>query len=204
MLQQSDYTNIGLVAQHCDLRKLEIAENEAYNFDLGELFCDTWDEIVEIWDELNAYDACILDPDCVPVVPINEAEKRNLIYGGEYTGCNGKTRNQSGVKAILIYYSYARYIVLNGFNDTATGMVTKTNDFSLPKPLKEVEQFADKYRNMGRISFNKTVGYMCANKEIFTWSDCKACGCGTDKCNGSTKAKGYGFRGSNVSKYDIR
>lgn len=204
MLQPSDYSPFGIVATHCDLRKLEIAENEAYRFDVSELFCDTWDEIIEIWDELIAYDACVADPECIPVVPVNLAEKRSLIYGGEYTGCNGKTRKHYGVKDILIYYSYARYVILNGFNDTATGVVKKTNEFSIPTPLGELKDYADKYRNMGRISFNRTVGFMCANTDIFTWTDCKGCGCGTEKCNGGTKAKGYGFRSANVSKYDNR
>lgn len=209
MLQPNDFNNVGLVAAHCDLKKLNIAEKEAYNFDLGELFCDFWDEVIEIWNEIDAYlaelAACEADPECEtpPVIPDDYQQKYNLIYGGEFTGCNGKTRNHLGVKAILVYYTYARYVILNGYNDTPTGIVTKTNDFSIPKPLKELEMFADKYRSMGKVSFDKTVGFLCANTEYFTWTDCKKCGCGTEKCQGRTKAKGYGFTSSTISKYDV-
>lgn len=200
MLQPSDYANFGIVATHCDLRKLDIAEKEAYNFDLSELFCDSWEQIIEIWDEVNAYITCLETPECIAVIPTDYTTKYSLIFGGEYTGCNGKTRKQDGVKAILIYYSYARYLALNRYNDTPTGLVNKTNDFSIQVPIKELEGFADKYRNMGYISFNRTIGFMCANSSMFNWNDCKQCGCGTDKCNGGTKAKGYGFRGSNIGK----
>lgn len=205
MLQPSDYIAIGILANHCDLSKLKIAENEAYEFDLPVLFCDFWDELSEIYVEVETYIeelvACEADPDCEtpPVTPEDYTQKYNLIYGGNYTGCNGKNRSHKGVKKMLIYYSYARYIVLNGFNDTATGFKAKTNDFSLPIPLKELNDFSDKYRSMGLSIFKGIVGYMCANTEYFDWNDCKKCGCGTEKCGGIT-TKGYGFTGSNITK----
>jgi len=153
-------------------------------------------EIETIVNEVEAY---IVNPS-LPV-PINYTEKSFLLNGGIYTDCLGKQRPFEGVYKIMAYYSYARYIVLNGFNDTATGMVTKTNDFSIPKTLKELEQFADKYRNMGKISFERTVRYICKNTVIFDYKHCPTeCGCGSEKC-GATKAKGYGFKSRNINKW---
>lgn len=208
MLQQQDYNCIGLLAAHCDNSKLCIAEGEALEFDLKQLFCDSWADILNIWNEVNAYiaeyAACVADPECNPSlipVPDNYSEKNMLIFGGQYVGCNEKTRSFGGVKRMLVYYSYARYAIINGFNDTPTGLVQKTNEFSIPKPLKELENFADKYRSMGYITFEETIGYLCANNEdVFTfWTDCEKCGCGTHKCGG-TKARGYGFKGSIITK----
>ena len=195
-LYPSQYNCIGILAKHCDLSKLCVAENEASNFDLAELFCDFWMEIEAIVLEVDAY---IANPE-LPI-PTNYTEKTFLLNGGVYLDCSEKQRPFEGVYKIMAYYSYARYIVLNGFNDTATGMVTKTNDFSIPKTLKELESFADKYRNMGKISFERTVRYICQNSEIFDYSHCPKdkCGCGSEKC-GSTKAKGYGFRSRNINK----
>lgn len=195
-LSPSQYNCIGILAKHCDLSKLCVAENEASNFDLAELFCDFWMEIEAISNEVQAY---ILDPELPK--PTNYTEKTFLLNGGVYLDCSEKQRPFEGVYKIMAYYSYARYIVLNGFNDTATGMVTKTNDFSIPKTLKELESFADKYRTMGLISFERTVRYICQNSEIFDYSHCPKdkCGCGSEKC-GSTKAKGYGFRSRNINK----
>jgi len=190
------YNCIGIIAKHCDLSKLCVAENEASNFDLAELFCDFWMEIEAIVLEVESY---IANPE-LPM-PTNYTEKTFLLNGGVYLDCSEKQRPFEGVYKIMAYYSYARYIVLNGFNDTATGMVTKTNDFSIPKTLKELESFADKYRTMGLISFERTVRYICQNSEIFDYSHCPKdkCGCGSEKCGG-TKAKGYGFRSRNINK----
>lgn len=195
-LQPNQYNCIGILAKHCDLSKLCIAEKESSNFDLSELFCDFWLDIEAIKVEIDAYLANPTLP-----IPENYQEKTDLLNGGTFTDCDGKNRPFDGVYAILAYYSYSRYIVLNGFNDTANGMVTKTNDFSIPKPLKELEQFSNKYRDMGKIAFNRTVNFLCKNKTIFNY-DCFinfGCGCGAKSC-GSTKAKGRGFGFSNITK----
>lgn len=197
-LLQSQYNCIGTVAKHCDNSKLCVAENEASNFDLAELFCDFWVEIEQINDEIIAYDNADPQP---PEPPVNYAEKKALLDGGNYTDCGGKLRPFEGVYKIMAYYSYARYVMLNGFNDTATGLVQKTNEFSIPIEQKALNNFSDKYRNMGLISFERTQRYICQNTTIFDYSNCPKdkCGCGSDKCGG-TKAKGYGFRSSNVNK----
>lgn len=209
MLQPTDYNCIGLIAKHCDLEKLCIAENEALQFDVSQLYCDSWIDILTIWNEIIDYRIalaiCEADPDCTtpPTTPVNYALKVNLIEGGNYTTCNGKEATQQGVKKVLVYYSYSRYKILSGDNDTAYGTVTKTNEFSIPKTQKELEQIADRYRNMGLISFENTIKFLCANKDIFTWFDnqCKyKCGCDCHNDCGGTKAKGYGLRSTNISK----
>lgn len=196
LLQQ--YNCIGILAKHCDLSKLCVAENEASNFDLAELFCDFWVEIEQINAEIIAYDN---SEEPKPPIPENYTEKKALLDGGNYTDCGGKLRPFEGIYKIMAYYSYARYVMLNGFNDTATGLVQKTNEFSIPIDQKALNNFADKYRNMGLISFERTQRYICQNTTIFDYSHCPKdkCGCGSDKCGG-TKAKGYGFRSSNVNK----
>ena len=212
MIQQSDFTYIGQVAIHCDLDKLCIAINEATEFDLAKLFCDFWPNIVEIANEvenyqtlLADYNQCVIDggDDCVvPDIPEDYDLKNNLINGGSYTGCNGKTKTHLGVKRILVYYSYARYSILNSFNDTPNGNVLKTNDFSIPKSLKELEMFSDKYRTMGYESFKSTLDFIGHNQNVFTDATCldfKICGCGCSACGG-TKAKGYGFKGRNIRR----
>lgn len=197
-LNQYQYNCIGIVAKHCDLSKLCVAENEACNFDLAELFCDFWNDIEAIEIEIRTYDDA---PDPKPEIPDNYAKKKLLLEGGTYTDCSDKQRPFGGIYDILARYSYSRYIILNGFSDTPNGIVQKTNEFSIPKSLKELEQFADKYRNMAKISFERTVRYICQNSTIFEYQNCPTdkCGCGSNKCGG-TKAKGYGFRSSNINK----
>lgn len=195
-LTHLQYNCIGILAKHCDNSKLCTSENEASNFDLSELFCDFWIEIEQIELEVQAY---ISNPELPE--PDNYNEKYALLFGGTYLDCKEKQRPFEGVYKTLAYYSYSRYIIINGFSDTPNGLVQKTNEFSIPKTLKELELFADKYRNMGLISFKRTQRYICQNKEIFDYSNCPKdkCGCGSDKCGG-TKAKGYGLRSRNVTK----
>lgn len=194
-----DFSCIGEVAQHCDTNKLCIATSEAENFDLSDLFCDSFDEINSIITEIDAYDLavqlCNNDLECIALitVPENLEYKRNLLCGGEYLGCNNKSKKHLGVYTIWAYYAYSRYLILNGFNDTPNGSVRKTNDFSIPTPLKEVQSFADKYRTMGFESFKRTLDYMRKNNTSNTKCDCSY-------CTGKTSAKGYGLNGSVISR----
>lgn len=207
-ITQVDFDCVGIVAKHCDLPKLCIAISEASEFDLSELFCDFWPTALEIFAELEAYDeavaACEADPDCEtpPTEPTDYELKVNLICGGSFEGCNDRTRTHSGLRKAWVYYAYSRYLVLNGFNDTANGQVTKTNEWSLPKPLKEVQSFADKYRSMAYTSLKKTMGFLCVNKDTFATFNsnvCEPCGCGGN-CKGETKANGYGINGTVIRK----
>lgn len=189
---QADFSAIGQLAKHCNKDKLTVAIEEAIEFDLKPLLCGFFADVKENFD--------------------SEEEPWTLLIGGEsYEDCNGKTREHKGLKRALLYFIYARYVILNGFDDTATGMVQKTNDFSLPKPLKELEQFANKYRNMAYSVWDDVKTWICSylsddayDDEFsdFDNSDCVDCGCVDEDC-GDSKAKGFGIKGKNVSKWDV-
>jgi len=196
-LQPQQYKCLGIIAQHCDLSKLCIAENEASNFDLAELFCDFWVDIEAIDNEIRFYDEA---DEPKPEQPLDYDLKKELLEGGTFVDCNGKLKNFEGVYKILAYYSYSRYIILNGFSDSPNGLVQKTNEFSIPKPLKELEQFSDKYRNMGLISFGRTQRFICQNSDVYTYTHCPPSNCKCGANCGTTKAKGYGFKSTNVNK----
>jgi len=209
MLTQQDYNCIGVVAKHCDYDKLCIAERHALESDMENLYCDFWYEIKEYWDEVDAYDLAVLkcngDQTCINAIPlvVNYAEKKALIYGGAFENCSGKTRTFEGIRNVLIYYSYARYIFINSVDDTPNGLVKKTNDFSIQLNDKELSKQADMYRSMGYDKFKKTEMYLCNKRETFTdfnSKNCVGCGCSCDKCGGFTKNKGYGIRGGNITK----
>jgi hypothetical protein len=217
IVSKPDFACIGDVATHCIVDKLCIAISEAQDFDLAGLFCNYWQDILTIVREVDEYDAayalylielaeCEEDPECTdpPIAPTEPEDyelKKNLVCGGTYTGCGDKTKTHKGIKRITVYYAYSRYLLINGFSDTAAGMVRKTNEFSIPTPLKEIENFADKYRTMGYESFKQTHSFLCRNKDVFTWfDDCDCvCDCG-GKCDSKTSAKGYGFKSTNISK----
>lgn len=208
-IQQSDFDCVGMVAKHCDLPKLCIAITEASDFDMSEQLCDFWPQALAIIQEVKEYQdaviACEQNPDCTvpPTAPDNYAAKLNLVCGGSYTGCNDKIRSHFGLVRAWVYYAYSRYVILNSFNDTPNGTVQKTNEFSIPTPLKEKQSFADKYRSMAFESIKKTLAYACTEKELFTElsvDQCGKCGCGSDCNSESSMTKGYGFRSSTIRK----
>jgi hypothetical protein len=186
---QSDFDCVGLVASHCDLQKLCIATEESKIFDIIPLFC--FEFVQDVLDNWN-----------LESTAPNFEKYRNLICGGSYTA-NGKLQQNLGFKKVWIYYTYARYMLINQINDTANGAVRKQNDWSVPTPLKEVNDISNKYRNMGKAAYESLMNYLCENKELFPKFDscnCKlSCGCsGACKC-GKTK-KLTGIKYSTVGK----
>lgn len=185
-ITQQDFNEIGQLATHCDNKKLQIAVNEAITFDMEGLLCGFWDDVEQNWTSTDDI-------------------WTELINGTSYEGCGEKTRKHLGLKKVLLYYAYARYVVLNNWNDTANGHVTKTNDFSIPKPLKELEAFSSKYRSMGYKAFKGVQNYLCLNSETypeFNTSECEACGC-NGECDTNINTKGFGITGKNISKWDV-
>lgn len=210
ILSAADFSFIGQVAKHCDLPKLSIASSEAQDFDAAELFCPNWEALAEIIEEVKAYEVALAAYEALeepagdpPVEPENYADKVLLVYGGTYEDGRGIKVKQIGLIRTLAYYAYARYVVLNGFNDTPSGAVSKSNDFSIPKSLKELEMFADKYRSMGQVGVKSNLKYLCFKRDIFTTfipgNLCTEYDCGTEDCE-RTNTKGTGLRGSNITK----
>lgn len=185
-INKNDFDCVGLVAQHCDLRKLCIATEEAKTFDIIPLFCFEFvNDVLSNWN---------LEPENE-----NFQKYKDLICGGTYSDCNGKLQDNMGFKKVWVYYSYARYKLINQYNDTANGDVGKRNDFSIPTPLGDVTTISNKYRNMGKIAFDSVIGYLCTNKELFSKFDscnCKlSCGCsGKCSCGKTKKLSGFKFK----------
>lgn len=208
-ITQSDFACVGLVAKHCDLQKLCIATEEAKDFDIIPLFC--FDFVQDILNNWNI-PAQIPNPDFVdiettpevsPIIINPDYEKyQNLICGGNYTA-NEKLHQNLGFKKAWIYYSYARYLLVNQFNDTANGMVSKENEWSNQIPMADIRDLSNKYRNMGKAAYESLLGYLCANKESFPKFDgcnCKlSCGCSGSCGCGKTK-KMTGIKFSTVTK----
>lgn len=168
-INRADFKGIGDIANHCDLGKLNTAINEASIIEMEGVFNGFWQIIL---NNLESQETHWLD----------------LINGND---------KHKGIRTIWAYYAYSRYIILNGFNDTPNGMVNKTNGFSMPKPLKELQAFADKYKNIAKVLTVKTEAYICENKHLFTDLNGYICKC-EDISNINTK--GFGFKSNIITK----
>lgn len=176
-----DFNCIGNLAKHCDPNKLCIAIEEAKNFDIIPLFCfDFFNDILENWQS---------------------EEYSTLINGGAFETCNKKTDYNHGIKRVWVYFAYARYLMINRLNDTSNGMVSKTNEFSIPTPLTEITDFANKYRAMGVEAYKSAKNYLCRNRQKFpkfNAKDCENCNC--NHCTGGRTKKLTGFRYTTIRK----
>ena len=191
-LKISDLTNLGQVAKHCDPVKFGIAAHEALNNDLCAIFGVHATEVAILINK-------VLDTSTSPAA--SDIEKK-AVNGGIYT-VGELSINNAGLKTALAYYTLERYTVLNEYNDTPNGTVAKQNPFSVPKPFKEVQQFASKYANLAKFSAESSLKFICQNIESFPklkGLDCSIAGCGAgEDCGGITD--GYSMKSSNIDKY---
>lgn len=186
---REDFKDIGNLSNACNLPKLEVAIKKALDFDLGQIFCEDWVQIKEIWEEIDNFRECAKDGrfssdfgddflHCKE--PENMEFKDKLIFGGQFTNCAGKKREQAGLKRALCYYAYARYVLDNPYTDTAVGGRIKDSDFSIPIPRKELEDISDEYRNMGLAILKGVIDFICSDN-IYCFS--VECNCGCEACN---------------------
>lgn len=209
----ADFKCVALVAKHCNPEKLDIGIDEAKQFDIIPLFCfDFVNDVLENWNKaLKKIDNPEYDrtqPESISnslqiVNPDFDQKYFDLVFGSTYTDKHSKTQQNLGFLRVWVYYSYARYKLINNYNDTANGTVGKNNEFSLPTPLGEITALSNKYRSMGKEAYHSLLGYLCLNKNLFPkFDDCnckKTCGCSGSCSCGKTK-KLSGFKYSSVRK----
>ncbi|RMZ60076.1 hypothetical protein D1632_10835 [Chryseobacterium nematophagum] len=189
-IDQSDFNCVGLVAQHCDLKKLCIATEEAKAFDVIPLFCFEFiHDILNHWDQESD--------------EVDFQKYQDLICGTAYTNAHGKLRENMGFKKVWVYYSYARYLLINQFNDSANGTVKKQNEWSISTSHEEITDLSNKYRRMGKQAYESVLEYLCSHKELFPqFEDCHcklSCGC-SGKCSCGKTKKMTGFKFSTIRK----
>lgn len=208
-----DFKCVALVAKHCNLEKLDIAIEEAKQFDIISLFCfDFVNDVLENWNKALKkidnpdYDRTLPESPANPLQIDNPNFDQNyfdLIFGSTYEDKHSKPQQNLGFIRVWVYYSYARYKLINNYNDTANGTVGKQNEFSFLIPLGEITALSNKYRSMGREAYNSLLGYLCINKTLFPkFDDCnckKSCGC-SGNCTCGTTKKLTGFKFSTVRK----
>lgn len=175
-LRKTDFEVIGQVAVHCNLDRLNLATAEAAEFDLKPLLCDMYYDVVDAWDGEGSDD-----------------NLNDLIEGCEFENCAENIVEHKGLKKLLAYYAYARYIHINDTEDTATGVVKKQRDFSIPISEKELAAKASRYTSMAWATWKEIRNYICLQgADIFPKFDFTTCpedcpcgnGCGRTRVGG--------------------
>jgi|SRR5699024_4408737 len=161
---------VGQVANNCDKHKLQLAINEAFDFDLRPLIDCYYIDLKEHWED-------------------DEGKWFDIINPKEFDSNCVECGYHFGLKRVLAYFAYARYMILNEYNDTPNGNVAKTNNFSIPTDIRLLKDRANAYRQMAKDTFKEINNYILANSKEYP-----------KYFSGKTKAKGFGFKIKNIYK----
>lgn len=144
-----DLKEVGQISSNCDRKKIKIAENEAFDFDLTPLIDCYSNEIKENWNEEEGIWRDIINP-----------------LNFDVNNCS-KCGYHKGLKKVLAYFTFARYMILNQFNDTPNGNVSKRIDFSLPTSMELLKDRSGAYRQMANYTFKSIKEYMNLNRNVY-------------------------------------
>ena len=177
------------IAQHCDWDKLNIAIDDALKFDLPGITEEYYGLILDAFNkEVNKVSSEFSDNFST------DFDTDDLINGTNYK-CGNRTINFLGLKDMLVYYSYANYLMNSTMNDSGIGFVKKTDQFSVPTPLKDIKEFVNSYRNRGYAIFKQLKKYVCHIPELANEYNLSLnCDCGCKNDNHFTEKRIYTFR----------
>ena len=97
----------------------------------------------------------------------------DLMEGCSFNDCSGNTRYQPGLKKVLVYLFWSRYIYDINYTDTPTGVVTKTRNDSEQLSMGYLNNLSSNYETMAMNYFEQVKEYIMQNKEQYPLF----CGC---------------------------
>jgi hypothetical protein len=103
----------------------------------------------------------------------NPATASNLLLlnGDTFTDCNGNTIKHRGVRFVLAYLNFSRYIGESMINDTFTGFVVKTRPDSEQISEGYIKRLQLENRSIALKEFEIIKEYLDSKTDIFTlWS----------------------------------
>lgn len=94
------------------------------------------------------------------------AANLTLLNGGSYTYLT-KTYLFAGLKAVIIYYAFARFTNRMPFNYTAAGIVKKDSDFSTPATDKDIQRLETESRLTADALKDEVILFLNRNKTTY-------------------------------------
>lgn len=101
----------------------------------------------------------------------NETEDKYalLINGKEYTDPSGRPEYMPGVKPIVCYFAYARFVMANNVTSTPFGMVNKKNDYSDQVQEKTLARLAQEARSTATAYWEEVRKYLDYNRSTYPY-----------------------------------
>ncbi|MDG3581769.1 hypothetical protein [Galbibacter pacificus] len=96
----------------------------------------------------------------------DEANYQDALTGSTF-GLNGALYSHFGIKAILVDFFYARYVMQVNVNITPFGSTTKLSDDSEATPISVLKDIAKTNEQQAMAKWQLTKMYLDANKNLF-------------------------------------
>lgn len=100
-----------------------------------------------------------------------EASPSLEVYADLFNGCtytfDGKQYTHEGIKAFLIYSTYARYTANSSVIATATGFVHKNNQYSEQVSEKTISRLVEQARSGAQVHLDRITLYLDRNNELY-------------------------------------
>lgn len=119
---------------------------------------------------------------------INRADANyvTLLDGDEYT-YNSKIYFFQGLKKSIVHFAYSRYAMRAGVQDTASGLVKKSNPNSEPLDLKEISKESEYHKSLGVASLNDVLTFLRRNASTYPEYVTGDCDSSTTRPSGSAR-----------------
>jgi len=145
----SNLLNVAIGYDETDFNKFI---KEAIEFDIQELMCEEF--FNKIFYETES------------------PEITKLLEGGSYSHEN-KTYHFRGLKDVIAYFTYARFVMNANVSSTSHGFVHKTTPHSEPLDFKERKDYKEKYRIEANKLFNHIERFLKRKFEDYpTYKEC--------------------------------
>jgi hypothetical protein len=133
---------------------------EAQEYDLRPILGDNF--FLDLVDDLTASPSLVLYSD--------------LWNGSEYT-YGGERYKHEGIKTVLAYHAYARYLSGANIQSTATGFVHKTNQYSERVDDKSISRLIAQARSAAQVSESRVREFLNRNSSDYPlWKGVKTKG----------------------------
>jgi hypothetical protein len=96
----------------------------------------------------------------------------DALWNGSTYQCGSTTYSNPGLKAVLIYYSWARITAESNITSTAFGLHAKLNEDSTPISDKALTAIVDKARSGAQAYCHRVVDFLNANSSDYPLYKC--------------------------------
>ena len=94
------------------------------------------------------------------------------LFNGERYTYNGNQYEHGGIKAVLVYHAYARYIGGSQVQSTPTGFVKKTTQYSESASDKTIARMISQARSGGQAHWDRVKCYLERNSKDYPLFKC--------------------------------